>query len=147
LNDTYIMYPIIYNGVIKSELTSNDIAGGIDVMSTSIVESDCSSFGAIIPHNNAEACNTCSNMPEMTMKNLTESSVYLSWEEIPGSSSYQIQYRYNGVDWRSYISNTNYVILFDLQPCANVEWRLISFCEDNNRQSEAVFRFDTAGCP
>lgn len=147
LNSADIMYPIINNSVIKTELTNNDIAGGIDVMSASFVENDCSSFGAIMPHNNAEACNDCLDMPEMTMKNLTKNSVFLSWEQTPGSSSYQIEYRYNGMDWNSYTSNTNHVILFDLQPCTNVEWRLMSSCDNTvMAQSEAAFRFSTSGC-
>jgi len=132
---------------VMLKLTNNDIAGGLDVMRTSIIENECSSFGAMIPYQNAEECNTCSNAPEISIKNLTESSAFLSWEKTHDTASYQIQYRYDGTDWRSYKSNTNYVIMFDLPPCTNVDWRLTLSCNDNvNPLRETFFNFTTVGC-
>jgi len=57
VNEEDIMYPLLYNGSIKRELMPNDVAGGLDVMSVSLAENDCSSYGAITPFNVNEECN------------------------------------------------------------------------------------------
>lgn len=147
LNELDVMYPILYNSLIKSDLTNNDIAGGLDVMSISTTENTCSSHGAVTAYGNAEQCNLCSNISNINIENLTENSAYLSWSKIPNVVNYQLQYRFGGLEWYNHFSCTNNTILFDLPACTTIEYRLSAFCDnDNNSINETVYTFTTMGC-
>jgi|GEM_PF-1446618 len=147
LNEADVMYPTLYNGRNKSELTNNDLAGGVDVMSNSTTENNCSVYGAIIPYNSNLACSPCANISGVTLENLTEKSVYLSWSKIPNAEKYELQYRLAGLQWNSYTSYTNNVILFDLEPCTTVECRLLALCDSETQSlNERLDTFTTFGC-
>jgi len=147
LNEADVMYPILYNSLIKSDLTNNDIAGGLDVMSISTTENTCSSHGAVTAYGSAEQCNSCSNISNINIENLTENSAYLSWSKISNAVNYQLQYRFGGSEWYNHSSCTNNTILFDLPTCATIEYRLSAFCDnDNNSINETVYTFTTIGC-
>lgn len=147
INEEDVMYPIIRNDLIKNKLTNNDIAGGLDVMSVSITENDCSSHGAITPFDISNQCTNCSNVPNISVKNITENSAYLNWQKTSDTISYQLLYRFGTSPWYNYENYKNEVIFFNLPACATVEYKLSALCEvDNNILNETTYTFTTLGC-
>lgn len=145
-NTTDVMYPLLRNGLLKNELTDNDMDGGLDVMRISTSSISCSSFGPVISNSSAN-CRGCANVTNINAKNFTKNSVYLSWDKVRNSVAYSFRYRYNGSRWYQYKANSNDAILFDLPPCTTIECRLSTFCNNyENSESETIYRFTTLGC-
>lgn len=145
VNNDDVMYPSLTNGLIKTELTNNDIEGGLDVMNNSRSAVKCSSLGPVKSSENSE-CTGCANVGNVKAKNLTKNSVYLNWGMIRNSISYRLRYRINGSFWHQYNGTNNNVILFDLPACTTVECRLFAYCPFENSKTETIYRFATLGC-
>lgn len=146
VNNEDVMYPRLRNGLIKVDLTQNDVNGGLDVLASSTSTINCSTYGTIMPYVNG-ACSGCSNVANVKAKNLTENSAYITWDFIRNATSYNLGYRFGGSNWYNYKGKHNSLILYNLPACTTVECRLSAFCSnDENSEKEVTYRFITFGC-
>lgn len=146
VNNADVMYPSLRNGLIKNELTKNDVSGGLDVLTASTSNIKCSNYGPVQLYSNGN-CSNCANVTNVKANNLTKNSTYLTWNNIQNSTLYDMRYRFNGSKWFNYNGKNNNLIMFDLPSCTTVECRFSAFCNNNeSSENEIIYRFTTLGC-
>lgn len=146
VNEADVMYPSLRNGLIKIDLTNNDINGGLDVLNESTSMVNCSNYGPVVPYRSGN-CSSCNNVVNVKANNITENSVYLTWDNIRNSASYNMRYRFSGSTWYKHKVENNSLILYNLPSCTTIECRLSAFCSNNLKsENEIVYRFITYGC-
>lgn len=129
---TYILPTSLYENTAKKLLFvwKNDASGGNGV--SAAVDNI-----QIIPV-------TCATPSNLIVSSTDQTSATLSWNENGTSTSWLIEYSFNGINWTSELASTNTdFVLSNLNPSSTYQVRVTSFCSSVDSSSFVLGSFQT----
>jgi len=88
-----------------------------------------------------KGCISCDPPGELFFAGVSSNSAFLNWDVVPNRLYYEMQYRvdYSGT-WKYYQTVYPFVILFDLPACTAVQYRIKTYCGEEDISSFSGIR-------